>query len=364
MSRLAFGGGLLFAAAALIGCGGSGVRQEWFGQPEPVLPIPSRTTTVVAETCVLDSWQTSALAGPAARHFVREIIVVCPAMRSTGDVAPLDADARAALAQTVMSLRTMGYAVRLGVTMGDDSATFPRPYSDSRSAAAFADPTWRAAAIQNLAPFAAMADGIEIDLVGLPSAARQDVTHFFVELDAALGKAVSIGLMAPPQDPMDAPGGGSIDLAQIGPHIARLRVMTLDFSCCGAAPGPDIDPAWAVSAVRDAMSKATVPMDVAFPLYGTDFSDLGNRFVSYEEALATAIDANVVPVRDETSELHFDWIDRAGHAHHTWAEDGVAASRTLHAWDPGTLPLSVGVLLYGVGAEDPLLWDTIARGLP
>ena len=351
-------------AVALIGCGGTGGGSQWYAQAEPVLPIAGRTTTVVAETCALDSWQSAALSGRAARHFVREVIVVCPAMRSNGDVAPLDPDARLALGQTVSALRGMGYKVRLGVTMGDDSATFPRPYSGPRSAAAFADPAWRDAVIQNIAPFAAMADGIEIDLVGMPSEARQDIVAFFVAIDAAMGTTVPIGLMAPPQDPSDTPGGGAIDLAQIGPHIARLRMMTLDFSCCGAAPGPDIDPAWAVSVVRDAMSKVTVPVDIAFPLYGTDFSDLGNRYVSYEEALATAADANVVPTRDDTSELHFDWIDRAGHAHHTWVEDGVSASRALHAWDPATLPLSAGVVLYGIGAEDPALWDTIARGIP
>ena len=141
--------------------------------------------------------------------------------------------------------------------------------------------------------------------------------------------------------------------------------MTLDYSS-GSAPGPDIDAGWAADAGRFAKSQVRVGthVDIAFPLYGTDFSNLGQRFVTYDDGRAIAADRHSDIVRDPGSELNVTWTDRAGRPHHSWFEDATTASRTLHAWDAQTLPGDVGVVLYGIGAEDPLLFDTLARGLP
>jgi hypothetical protein len=348
-------------------CGGTS-RDGAFG-PEEALPIPARHTSIVAEACTLDAWQLSALQSSQAERVASDVILVCPTIRSNGDVAPLDVTARTALAETVTTVRGLGYKVRLAVTMGDDSASFPVPYPAPVTAAAFASSAWRSTVSQNLAPFAAMADGLEIDLLGMPSSVRGEMTLFFALLDTTVRKTAPLGLMAPPStmSPSDTLGGDAFDLAQIGAHVDRVRMMTLDYSS-SSGPGPDIDPSWAASSAAFGMSLVSVPVDLSFPLYGTDFSDLGNRFVSYDEARAIAEEQHVTlgdGDRDPASgELSFAWVDAAGHAHQTWFEDGVSASRTLNAWSTPSVPASVGVVLYGLGAEDPALWDTLARGLP
>jgi spore germination protein len=209
-----------------------------------------------------------------------------------------------------------------------------------------------------------------MDLLGMPSSVRANMTQFFALLDGTVRKTAPLGLMAPPStmSPSDTPGGDAFDLAQIGPHVDRVRMMTLDYSAGGSGPGPDIDPSWAASSAAFAASLVSVPVDLSFPLYGTDFSDLGTRFVSYDEARAIASEQGVHLGNDDrdsaSGELSFSWVDGAGHAHQTWFEDGVSASWTLNAWSTQTVPAAVGVVLYGLGAEDPALWDTLARGLP
>ena len=49
--------------------------------------------------------------------------------------------------------------------------------------------------------------------------------------------------------------------------------------------------------------------------------------------------------------------------HETWFDDATSTSWALAAWDTQTLPASVGVVYWGLGAEDPALWDTIAGGM-
>ena len=85
--------------------------------------------------------------------------------------------------------------------------------------------------------------------------------------------------------------------------------------------------------------------------------------MSWAEGRAIADALKITPDRDTSGELNFAWNDEAGVAHTTWFEDGVSTSRALHAWDTSALPSDVGVVLYGLGAEDPALWDTLARGL-
>ncbi len=372
--RAPLAGRVVAVVVGCLGVAGCGGGRDGYGHdgafgPEVGLPIPVRTVSIVAEGCNLDPWQMAALQEPETQRLATQVILVCPTIRSTGEVAPVDAASRATLAATISAVRSLGYSARLGVTMGDDGTTFPVPYSAAETTAAFASATWQASVSQALLPFAAMADGIEMDLLGMPGAVRPQMTELFALLDTTLRKTAPLGLMAPPStmSPSDTAGGDAFDLAQIAPHVDRIRMMTLDYSN-GSGPGPDIDPSWAAASAAFAQSLVSVPVDIAFPLYGTDFSPLGTRFVSYDEARAIAAEQHITlgnDARDSASgELSFTWTDDANIGHQTWFEDGVSASVTLNAWTPPTVPASVGVLLYGLGAEDPALWPTLARSLP
>jgi spore germination protein YaaH len=329
----------------------------------PSTALGARAMTLVTEGCTLDTWQTAALADPSVRRLVHEVILLCATARANGDVTPADPDARAALGRTVAVLRSDGYKARIGVTMGDDLQSFPVPYSDARASAALADPKWHAAVVTNLAPLAALADGLEIDFLHLPAASRDQVTQLFVELDAKYHPASWVGVMAPPSTtaPSDTPGGDAFDLDSIAPKVDRVRMMTLDFSIAGP-PGPDIDAGWGVDVARFAMQHVRVtPVDLAVPLYGTDFAGGQTRFVSYEEARGISAATGAPLARGTGGEAHFDWVDVAGVAHHTWTMDSQAVTTTLAAWGAGAaVPPGVGVVLYGLGSEDPGLWRALA----
>jgi hypothetical protein len=357
----------LVTALTVIGCGADAGGTNDRLAVDGTGPIPQRRMTIVAETCSPDGYQLTGLDHPGLRRVTNELILVCPIVRLSGEVAPADPDARAALSRTVGLARAAGYKTRIAVTMGDDLVSFPIPYSTNRSEPVLRDPAWRAKVVANLKPFADMADGLEIDFLNLPSGSRQAVTELFVALDKAVRPAKQLGVMAPPStmDPSDTLGGAAFNLTAIAPHVDRIRMMTLDYSCCGQGGGPSIDSGWAVDVARYGLSKANgVPVDIAFPLYGTDFSDLGERFIDYTDGRAMADVFGVTPQRAIGGELNFVWIDAAGHEHETWYPDAITASRVLGAWDPSVLPRDVGVVFYGLGAEDPALFSTLARGLP
>ena len=354
--------GAAVCAGALAGCGwSSGQTVDKIGQGDST-QIPARYASVISDGCTPDAWQNSALGSPDTRRFVREVVLMCAVPRAEGKVGPGDPSARAQLAQTVDGLRTQGYTVKLGVSFQDEAA---ERYDGAQTASLLASSTWRSAIVSDLVTLAGLADGVDLDLQKLPESARGDLTAFVQTLDGSLGGGKKIALLAPPstQEPSDTPGGGAFDLAALALYVDRVRVMTLDFS--DPNPGPTVDPGWAVDAVRFTRSKVgALPVDVAMPLYGNDVSDLGTRSVGFFEATGIAADYHVDVQRGALDNPHFQYTDGAGHAHQIWYDDADSTSRTLRAWDPGTLPMDVGVVFYGLGAEDPAVWPTIARGLP
>ena len=103
---------------------------------------------------------------------------------------------------------------------------------------------------------------------------------------------------------------------------------------------------------------------MAFPLYGWDFGPSGQRSVTYLEAQGVASDTHASVQRGPTGTLYYDWQDESSGSHETWFDDGTSTSWTLAAWDTQTLPADVGVVFWGLGSEDPALWDTLAQELP
>jgi hypothetical protein len=220
--------------------------------------------------------------------------------------------------------------------------------------------TWRGQILANAAPFAAMADGLDLQLPPPPSGTAGGVTS----LTAALAKGIGgkhLGIFAPPSlKPGDVPGADAYDLASLGPLVDRVHLLTLDYSCCGN-PGPTIDPGWAVDVERAARAKTSALLDVSYPLYGWDFGPNGaNRSVSFLEAQQVAGDTHATVRRGPTGELFYDWTDPAGGGHETWFDDATSTSWALAAWDGQTLPSDVGLVFWGLGSEDPQLWTTLA----
>jgi spore germination protein YaaH len=356
----------VFAIAATLacagGCGAESGEVESFGAPS-TSAFDARNGSVVLEGCQLDTWQTSQLVSDPAHRAIKTVILLCPTMHPNGSVVPTDPDARARLAQTIANLRTMGYAVHLAVGIADDTDAL---LSADRVAQLFADANWRAAVFPAITELAQMSDGIEIDLQSGSAAMRDNLTTFVQALGTAIRPARFLGIFVPPSTmtPSDTPTGDAYDLGAIVSYVDRIRVMTLDYSCCNGQAGPTIESGWAVDAARFAMKSALgTPIDIAMPLYGVDFSAGGRRPVTWLEAAAVAQATHASIDRVTAGAQHYTWRDEAGLHHETWFDDSVSTTRVLAAWSNGTLPSDVGVVFYGLGAEDPTLWDAIARGM-
>jgi len=343
-----------------MGCGFENGAVQSLGQGDSPTLV-ARHGAVIADGCTLDGWQRDVLSSPNAKKVVREVILLCGTPREDGHIGPEDAGARDRLTAIVKGLQTDGYKVRLGVSFTDETGTI---YDGTLTAKHLADPLWIATAVDSIVAFGALADGVELDLQRVPATSRTAVTSFVALLAPKLRPARTLGVFLPPSvsEPSDLPDGEAFDVTALAASTDRLRVMALDYS---DQAGPTTDPGWAVDAARLAAKHAgAVPVDVAYPLYGTDFSAHGTRSISFTEAMGFAYVYHATIQRGPTLAPHVDWKDTLGVAHATWFDDATSTLAALRAWDAATLDPNVGVVFYGFGAEDPAHWNTLAGALP
>jgi hypothetical protein len=356
---------VLVACASLLGplgCGWqTGTVDQVGGGPQASIPV--RAGSVVFEGCSLDTASATTLATAEAKKVLQTVILLCPAADDQGAIAPADAPSRDALAAQVQSIRALGYQVHLALTMGvvgtDGSV---QPYDMPTMATALASADVRATMATNVAPFAAMSDGIELELPPPPDTSSGDLSSLVSSLSRAIRPTKTLTLFVPPKGPTnDVPGAGAYDLPTLGAFVDRMRVETLDYSI--DAPGPTIDTGWAVVVEQDVRGATRAPVDVAYPLYGWDFGPAGPLPVSWSVATSTARDRHADIARGPTGAPFYDWTDDSGAAHETWFDDAASTSMGLRAWDVQTMPGDVGVVFWGLGSEDPSLWSTLARGM-
>jgi hypothetical protein len=347
------------AACLLAGCGSTGDTVSNVGLRAET-PLPDRAGAVVVDGCVVDPWQRATLATPAARRVLSEVILLCLVPRETGEIGPRDPSARAHLAELAADLKRDGYRVHFGLAFTDESG---QRYDGAQTRAFLEDPAWRARLVESLGAVALPADGVELDLQFLPDDARPLVTSLVTELSASLRPARRLGVFVPPSVtiPSDLPGGEAFSRRELAPLVDRMRIMTLDFS--EAAPGPTVDPGWAVDAARLALGDAR-DIDVAYPLYGIDFGPRGKRPTLWHEAVAIAHAAGAPIERGPTGALFVRYVAFGGETHDLWFDDAESTGMALGAWTFDVIPSHVGVLFYGLGAEDPALWDRLASRMP
>lgn len=346
------------ATGALVACASpSGEEVAQIGLAAET-PLPSRRGAVLVDGCVLDTWSRTTLAQPATRKVVSEVVMLCLVPRESGEVGPRDASARAAIRGLASDLAKDGYTVTLGVAFTDESG---QRYDGAQTRDWLSRPAFRQRLRETLVEAASLADGVELDLQKLPNDARADVTALVSELSVALRPSKRLAVFVPPSvtTPSDLPGGEAFDRVALAPLVDRLRVMTLDYS--EQAPGPTIDPGWAVDAGRLAR-RSSSSVDVSVPLYGTDFGPRGRRSVTWFEAVALA-SAGGAMTRGPTGAPVVRYA-RDGEAHELWFDDAESTGLALGAMSLEALPADVGVLFYGLGAEDPSLFARLAARMP
>jgi len=351
---------LFVTLLALAGCAGSsGEQTEKVGLGADTA-LPVRAGTVTIDGCVVDTWQRATLARPATRRVLQEVILLCLVPREDGTVGPRDPSARAALAETVRALSGDGYRVHLGIAFTDESG---QRYDGAQTRAFLESTAWRSRFRETLPLVIESAQGIEFDLQGLPNDARPFVTALVQETALLVRPARRVGVFVPPSVavPSDLPGGDAFARRELAPFVDRMRIMTLDYS--EREPGPTIDPGWAVDAVRLAKSDFR-NVDISYPLYGTDFGPRGRRSILFHEARSIAQIAGAPIERGPTGAPFVRYFAFGGEPHELWFDDAESTGRALGAWTYDVLPADVGVLFYGLGAEDPSLFERLAARLP
>ncbi len=355
----------MFVALGLALCGGVGCGTSSGETINSVAqraetPLPARAGTVIIDSCVVDPWQRATLAGPGAKRVLQEVILLCLVPRLDGTVGPRDPSTVARLASLVADLKADGYRVHLGVAFTDETG---QRYDGAQTAAFLGDPMWRGRFRDTLVVALAPADGVELDLEGLPREARAAVTTLVTEVAQAVRPGKRLGVFVPPSvaAPSDLPGGEAFARAALAAQVDRLRIMTLDFSDKG--PGPTIDPGWAVDAVRLARRDSNA-VDIAYPLYGTDFGPRGRRSTTYLEAIATASSFGARVERGPTLAPFVRYAAYGNEPHELWFDDTDSTSRALAAWTHDVLPPEVGVVFWGLGAEEPGLFERLGARMP
>lgn len=343
----------------VLGCGPDGSERTNLPLDGPGL---ERAGAVVLDACPMDSFHRAALASADMRAVIGEVVMLCLFATEQGQVGPAHPEKKAAIEGDVAWIKGLGYRVSLGVTIGEGNLDW---YSSGLATDLLLRDGWRAPVIDAVKAWAQGADGVDVALPApLQDRARPGV-QALIEGLSALRPARSLGVFVPPSvaSPSDLEGGDAYDLAALAPSVDKLRVMTLDFSCCAAPGGPSTDPGWATSATRFALDRAPgKEIFATLPLFGTDFSDEGARSVTFLEARGLADYHRADVTRGPTGAPHFSYTDAAGKPHDLWFDDIFSTRLALGAWAPPTMPRQVGVLFYGLGAEEPGLWAALARG--
>ena len=335
---------MLLGICALGGCGNSGL-------PDSVL---RRTGTLVVESCTLDPWQQNTLFSEDTRAVVSEVILLCLYIRDdlASPAAPAD---RASVTELISQLRQQGYRVQLGVTTGE-----PTDKTPSKLDALLRDPARRAVLVASIASAAPLSDGIVVSPPQLAVATESAFRSFLTELAAAIPSR-RVGLFAPPSitSPSDIPGGDAINLSALRSQLSSAYLMTLDLHCCEGVPGPTTSASWISEVALFAKPLlGSTPLAVSLPLYGTHFGKDTQRPVSYLEAVGIASREHIEILRNEEGNLHFNYLDQTGSVSQIYFDDAESTLRMMWQLDK-SLSAEVGILYYGLGAEDPGLWGEL-----
>jgi len=353
---------LAVLALAVPACGWQGGDTEALGSGGGAPTLAKRRGTVVIDGCALSASQVSTLASAPVRSLVKDVVLLCFTLDTTGAAQPASATARAAVSDVVAQVRALGYAAKVGLSLSGDAGGM---YDSTITAELFENAAWDRAVLASAIALAPLADGIDLDFQNMPDGERDTLTALVTDIATHVRPGKALEVFVPPSVavPSDLPDGDAFDVSALGRVVDRVRVMTLDYSE-GTSGGPTIDSGWAVDAANLARSETGTPIDVAVPLYGWDFSGGGASPVTFSQAESLASTSGAPISRDLAGDLSFTYVDATGITHQVWFDDASATVLTLAAWSTGALDPSVGVLFYGLGDEDPTLWSAVAEATP
>lgn len=237
---------------------------------------------------------------------------------------------------------------------------------------AIEEPETRAFHVAELAAIAARMeyDGLDLDYEEFPARTREAFSSFVEELAAALhanGQALSVTVQAKTQEPGNDPGSGAQDWARIVAAADIINIMTYDYTGRNSEPGPISPTGWVVEVLDYAETFTEVgAVHFGMPFYAYSWQR-GNppaRTTTWASIQPWIDTFNVEVTRlPESGEGFIDYKPQGLPRQVVVFNDAESVRTRLDAVlaaHPGV----GGMSIWGLGGEDPAVWDVLAELRP
>lgn len=228
-------------------------------------------------------------------------------------------------------------------------------------ASIIADPTKRAAHIQDILEIANQYDGISLNYENLNVEDKDNYTQFMTEVAEELhenNKILFIHLHAKTEEPGTWNGPQSQDWESLGEICDKMKIMAYDYHWSTSEAGPIAPPEWVEEVIQHAAS--IIPKEkiyLGIPLYGYDWIGEEGTGVTYDEAMTLSnLNNAAVQLDTETNSPFFTYSDDEENAHEVWFENAQSIKYKL---DIAKQYQIGGIDFFRLGSEDINLWEEV-----
>jgi len=204
--------------------------------------------------------------------------------------------------------------------------------------------------------------GVNIDIEGLPPAARAAYTAFLWELRqlfAPYGYILTVSVPAKTRDDPYNSWSGAYDYREIGKAADLVCIMTYDEHWPGGHPGPIASLPWVQKVLDYAIAVMPRPkILMGIPAYGYDWSAAGTKTVRWRDAKELAARYGGGGWDNYSCCPYFIYYGKDGQRHEVWYENKYSLKIKLDlAKNYGV----AGIAFWRMGFEDESFWQTVVE---
>ena len=207
-------------------------------------------------------------------------------------------------------------------------------------------------------------DGIDIDYEGFPLFTRDDFSTFIETLSTELherGKLLTIAVHAKTQDESPYEGAAAQDWTRITPAVDVFTIMTYDYTNRNEPPGPIAPTAW-VHDVLEYAASVTDLSKVRMGLHAYAYSWLRDNppatTITWAAAQRLIETYELEVVRETDMEAHIEFKARGLPRQTIYFADSAGIEYKVGSI-LADFPQLGGVAIWGVGGEDPDIWERL-----